>query len=174
METVDRKASEDERRQRRAQARPRVSDALSEASFRRPHPARKRARGDWESARFAESKEDLNHQHRNCVPGQCRDPGEDAPPRDHRGQCAARAEAVAQPAAGHLKQRVGDAETERDPAHHHQRNSKFIANRGTSHGQNLAVHVGDHVRRHGQAEDDMAHARRALADRPARFSSALR
>ena len=51
----------------------------------------------------------------------------------------------------------------RDPTHHHQRNAKFLPDHGTGDGQNLPVHVGDHVGGDGQAEDDVAYVRGALA-----------
>ena len=54
----------------------------------------------------------------SCAPCHGGEAGEDAPPGDNEGEGAAGAEAVAQPAAGDLKQRVGQAEGEGDAAHH--------------------------------------------------------
>ena len=82
------------------------------------------------------------------------------------GEGAAGSEAVAEPAAGYLKQCVGDAEGKGDPSHHHERDAEFVADHRPGDGKNLPVHVGDHVSHDGQAEHDIAYVRRPPVFRP--------
>src|SRR5205814_5922320 len=71
-------------------------------------------------------------------------------------------EAIAQPASGKLEQSVGQAEGKRDPPHHYERDAKLLADHGPSGGENIPVHVRDHVRRDGHGQHDVPHTCRPL------------
>ena len=149
--------NDDGRRQRSAKARTGVRNSLREPAFGGAHPAGQRSGGNRERARFTETEENLDGEHGDGIPCETGERGEGAPPGDDGGQRPPRAEAVAKPSAGNLEQRIGDAEGKRDVAHHQERDPEILHDYGTGDGKNLPIHVSDHVGRHGQAENGVAH-----------------
>jgi hypothetical protein len=101
---------------------------------------------------LAHAKQEPDGDHRTRVPGQSCGGSEQRPPSDDDGQGAPRSDAVAQPSAGNLKQRVSPPERAENPAHRDHRKSKLFLNDGDRRGDIDAIHVSDQVGRDRQPE----------------------
>ena len=101
----------------RAQTRARVLESLSEGALIERQPAEQRARSGRPRRRFAHAEKPARNRQRCRAERTARGRREDRPPHDRRGQHDSRPEAVRQPAAGNLEERVSPVERRDAPAH---------------------------------------------------------
>ena len=147
------------RRNRRAEPARAVGDALHEAALVLGIPELHGARRAGEGAAFADAEQEAQHHERGRAGRPGRRCGHHRPIGDDDGEHLARAEAVADPAAGNLEQCIGPDEGAEDHAHGDLVEAEFLAD-GRSRGRDVhAVEISNQVHQADQNQDvPAAHA----------------
>ena len=130
-------------------------------------PARKRARGRREHSGLTHTEEEPHREQRHEAGGESRGSGHDRPPDHDARQRHPGSEAVGEPAARDLEQRVGQRERAEDESHLGVAEAELRTNGRRGRGDADPVEVGD--RREGEREADGSvprAARRQTRHRP--------
>ena len=157
---IDHDQQHQRRRDRSSGAAGAVGDALHEAAFAPRIPKLHRARRAGECAGFADAEQEAQHDERGRAERQAGRGGHDRPIGDDGSQHAARAEAIAQPAARHLEQRIGPDEGGEDVAHRDIVEAEFLADLRRRGRDVDAVEISDEVHHADQKQNVPAAAAR--------------
>jgi len=140
------------RRDRIADARESVREALRDAALRSGRPVGHGAGGGRERGAFSQTEQHPRREHRRESAGEAGQDRRAGPHQRAEQQGAARAEAVAEPAADDLEHEIGIGEGGKHQAHLGVAEREFALERGGRRADVDAVHVGDEVHQAQQRE----------------------